>query len=36
MVGFTVSLSKAFSLAIDGAMLTGRDIAVNFFGLFIW
>ena len=36
VVGLAVDLGKANGLAIGGAILTGLDVAIGFFGLFLW
>ena len=36
VMGLAVGLSKADSLAIGKAVLTGADVTVGFFGLFLW
>ena len=36
MIGLVVGLSGAYSLAINGAILTGADVTVGFFGLPLW
>ena len=34
MIG--LGISRMVSLAIDGAILTGAEVAIGFFGLFLW
>ena len=36
IVDLAVGLDKAEGLAIDGAISIGTDVAVGFFGLFLW
>ena len=33
---FAISLNQVEGLAIDGAVFTEADVAIGFFGLFLW